>query len=120
MTCPTPLEIAAALRSTAEFCRDPDSPKCHGHAAVDEHGNDATASDSVPVAWCAVGWLAKELGTGWRQGMRFACTPFDNDLVPMFDRGDHLGAADLLTAEAERIESTLPTAACARIEEVPA
>lgn len=108
MTNPTPLEIAAALRSTAEFCRQPDSPKTQGRYACDALGNECDPEGPTAANWCAVGWFSKEVGLDLNAA---------EDILPpcritrMFDNGYHCDVAAVLDDQAAQIEAGIPTQA---------
>lgn len=90
--------VVGALRATAEFCRDPEAPKCSGHYAADKDGNmhrrkagavsRIQPTDADAVAWCAMGYLCKKLGVNEYSSLgAFMGVPFPDysHVYPVFD-----------------------------------
>lgn len=124
MTDPTALEIAAALRSAAEFCRDPDSSKVHFQPARSADGRGVPPCSPEATGWCALGYAAKALGLGHETGDMIYATfhkvGVDVDTIwPVFDDERYEEAANVLECAAAVIEDTIPTTTPARIP-VPA
>jgi hypothetical protein len=112
MSDPTPLEIAAALRSTAEWIRDPQSPRYNGGAyCVDDDENnyhDPNAPEATK--WCAVGYFAKIINA--------ADIPAAERLIPKEELRQIWRAFDLrhfelsasgMEAVASALEASIPT-----------
>lgn len=117
MTDPTPLEIAAALRSAAEFCRGPEDLKCHGTEAKNARGDDCSPLSPQAKTVCAIGFIRRRLHIVARPdreslfvatelvGMRGqAC-----DLFMAFDKGWYETAASMLDERAAELEASIPT-----------
>src|SRR5258706_15896703 len=108
---PTPLEVAAALRSAAEFCRDPDSPKAQHIWAKTANGVPTWANAPDAVSWCALGWACRQLEIQAPTEL-----PLDaRDITGIFDfafnYGDFEPAALACERAAAKLEASLPLAA---------
>lgn len=91
----TPEQVVDALRATAEFCRDPNAPKCTGnYAETKDHrafldGKRVTPTSPEATSWCAMGFLCYQLGVdeytliGSYAGVRF---PSYTAIYSLFDR----------------------------------
>lgn len=123
MTEPTPLEVAAALRATADFCRAPHSAKAHGTEAKNAKGDDVSPLSPDAVSWCAIGHIRRELRIecGDAAESLFVATEAVGmrgqacNLFLAFDRGvieedGYEEAAAMLEARAVEIEDALPVA----------
>jgi hypothetical protein len=98
---PTPLEQAAAMRTAAEFCEDPSSPKVHGQLARGARGGAPLPWDDRATHWCAVGYVYKQLGDQ-------VSIPNIGMISSYFDDRRYREAARELRVAARMIERTIP------------
>lgn len=59
---PGPLELALAMRKTADWCVDPASPTVNKMMAATKDGIERFPTADSAERWCAVGYLSKQVG----------------------------------------------------------
>lgn len=105
---PSPLEVAAALRSTAEFCRDPESPKnLYAVEAFDADDHMCLPTDPDAAKWCAIGYFKHVLSYN---GSFRAIVPGSAAAIHApFDEGRYEACALNLEERAAELEASIPS-----------
>lgn len=112
----TPLEISHALRTAAEWVRNPDTngEKCPYNFAQDWHGRALPPTNKKAVKFCALGYLGLLIDEAWPYrltedlGKRNHPAHRDfNRVADAFNRGDYDTSADIMECVAAQLEESL-------------
>lgn len=115
------LTTALAARATAEWLRDPQSPKCHLVQASTEPsapgklpplGTLLCGTDPKATHWCAIGryfWQCNKLGAHSGSYLDWQGSEMRN-MITFHNAGHYERAAQILDTVAARAEARLPVA----------